>query len=101
MLNHFPDKVVGLTNIECVHSETIMASASSSKCGKEVLRKIRWVWALAYLFCTCLFLYQLVKILPDYFDPTMTHTEVKDVPLKDMDFPLGIKVCFRPSVFDS
>ena len=71
------------------------------KFGKEVLGKIRWVWALAYLFCTCLFFYQLVKILPNYFAPTMTHTEVKDVPLKDMDFPLNFKVCFRPSVFNN
>ena len=89
----------GLPNTEYAHSEAIMASGS--KCGKEMLGKIRWVWAFAYLFCTCLFLYQLVKILPDYFAPTMTHTEVKDVPLKDMDFPLSIKVCFRPSVFNS
>ena len=65
-------------------------------CGKEVLRKIRWVWGLAYLLCTCLFFYQLVGILPNYFAPTMTNTEVKDVPLEDMNFPLDFKICFRP-----
>ena len=51
--------------------------------------------------CTCLFFYQLVQILPNYFAPSMTHTEVKDVPLKEMDFPLNFKVCFRPSVFNN
>ena len=39
---------------------------------------------------------QLVGILPNYFAPTMTNTEVKDMPLKDMDFPLDLKICFRP-----
>ena len=74
---------------------------SSSKCVKEILGKIRWVWIFAYLSCTCLFFYQLVKILPNYFAPTLTHTDVKEVPLKEMDFPLDFKICFRPSVFNS
>ena len=26
----------------------------------------------------------------------MTHTEVQNVPLKDMDFPLDIKICVIP-----
>ena len=26
----------------------------------------------------------------------MTHTEVQNVPLKDMDFPLDIKICVKP-----
>ena len=71
-----------------------------SKCGKEVFWKVRWVWSLTYLSCTCLFFYQLVGILPNYFAPTLTHTAVKDVPLKDMDFPLDFKVCFGSSVFN-
>ena len=61
----------------------------------NVLRKIEWFWTLAYLFCTCWFLYQLVHILPNYLAPTLTNTEVKEVPLKSMDFPLDIKICFQ------
>ena len=39
---------------------------------------------------------------PAYFAPTMFHTEVKDVPLKEKrEFPLDIKVCFGPPVFTS
>ena len=73
----------------------------SSKRVKEIMGKIKWVWGFAYVLCTCLFLYQLVQILPGYFAPTMTHTEVKDVPLEDMDFPLDIKICFGPSAFNN
>ena len=39
-------------------------------------------------------------ILPNYFHPTLTNTEVKEVPLKDMDFPLDVKVCFRGSLLN-
>ena len=67
---------------------------------KTIFGKIQWLWALAYLFCTCFFLYQFVMILPNYFHPTLTHTEVKEVPLKNMDFPLDFKVCFRPSLLN-
>ena len=64
---------------------------------KDILGKIRWLWALAYLFCTCWFVYQLVQILPSYLHPTLTHTTVEEVPLKSMDFPLDIKICFEPA----
>ena len=30
--------------------------------------------------------------------PTVTHTYVKEVPLKDMDFPLDLKICVNPSM---
>ena len=53
---------------------------------------------MAYLFCTCFFLYQFVNILPNYFHPTLTNTVVKEVPLKSMDFPLDFKMCFLPSL---
>ena len=61
------------------------------------LEKIRWVWALAYLFCTCCFFYQLVQILPNYFHPTLTNTEVTEVLLKSMNFPLDFKICLGPT----
>ena len=67
----------------------------------NVLGKIRWLWALAYLFCTCWFLVQLTQILPNYFAPTLTHTELREVPLKSLGvFPFDFKVCIRPTVFN-
>ena len=67
---------------------------------KDIFGKIRWLWALAYLFCTCWFLYQLVQILPSYLHPSLTQTVVEEVPLKSMDFPLDFKICFQPLTFD-
>ena len=58
------------------------------------------MWVLTYLSCTALFFYQLLQILPNYFSPTLTHTEVKEVPLKEIDFPLDFKICFKPSIFN-
>ena len=61
------------------------------------LRQARWGWILAHLFCICIFLIQLFQLLPSYFAPTMTHTEVRDVPLKEMEeFPLDLKMCVKP-----
>ena len=67
---------------------------------ENVLRKIRWLWASAYLFCTCWFLYQLVQILPNYFHPTLTRTDANEVPLNSTDFPLDVKICFQPAKFN-
>ena len=55
---------------------------------------------MVFLFCSCLFLIQLFRILPNYLDPTLTNTVVKNVPLKSMDFPLDFKVCFQPAGFN-
>ena len=71
-----------------------------SKWIPNLLDKIRWIWLLAYLLCTFLFMYQLIQILPNYFSPTLTHTEVKEVPLRNMDFPLDFKICLRPLAFN-
>ena len=56
----------------------------------------RWIQALAYLFCISVFLVQLFKLLPTYFAPTMTYTEVTNVQLKDIDFPLDFEICVKP-----
>ena len=56
----------------------------------------KWIWTLANLFCTASFLFQLFHLLPSYLDPTMTNTEVTNEQLKDMDFPLDIKICMSP-----
>ena len=54
------------------------------------------LWTFANLVCTSFFFYQLSELLPTYFTPTMTYTEVKNVELKDMDFPLDFKICVSP-----
>ena len=56
----------------------------------------RWTWALAHLFCTSVFLVQLFQLLPGYIAPTMTYTEVENVQLKDIDFPLDFEICVKP-----
>ena len=73
--------------------------ACSSMFG-NILLKIRLARAAVFLFCSCLFLVQLFRILPNYLYPITTNTVVKNVPLKNMDFPLDFKVCFQPAVFN-
>ena len=65
-----------------------------------MLGKVRWVSLLIYLFCGCLFLSQFRQNLLSYLYPTLTNTDVKEVPLEDMDFPLDFKVCFEPARFN-
>ena len=60
--------------------------------------QINWARGLVQLFCTALFLYQLIELLPSYFDPSLTHTEVGEMQLKDIDFPLNIKACVTPGL---
>ena len=56
----------------------------------------KWIWTLANLFCTASFLFQLFHLLPSYLAPTMTNTEVTNVQLKNMNFPLDFEICVRP-----
>ena len=57
------------------------------------------MWILAHLVCISTFFVQLVQLLPSYFAPTLTHTEVRDVPLKEMEeFPLDVKMCIEPGL---
>ena len=59
----------------------------------------KWVWIFIHLFCVCLFSFQLLQLLPNLLSPTMTYTEVKDVPLKDLEeFPLDIMICVKPAL---
>ena len=59
----------------------------------------KWVWIFIHLFCVCLFSFQLFQLLPSFLSPTITHTEVKDVPLKDLEeFPLDIMICVKPAL---
>ena len=60
--------------------------------------KTRLAMAFAYFLCTAMFLVQLISLLPSYVSPTRTHTEVKEVPLKTIDFPFEIHICITPSL---
>ena len=61
------------------------------------LGSVRWIWTLApHILCISGFLVQLFQLLPTYFAPSMTYTEVTNVQLKDIDFPLDLKICVKP-----
>ena len=67
--------------------------------ARGLSRQTRWVWILAHLFCICIFLIQLFQLLPSYFAPTLTHTEVRELPLNGMgEFPLDLKMCVKPGL---
>ena len=55
---------------------------------------------MAHLLCLSVFLVQLIKLIPAYISPTMTYTVVENKPLRDMEFPLDIKICVKP-ILDS
>ena len=63
---------------------------------RKLFSQNRWIQALAHLFCISVFLFQLFKLLPTYFAPTMTYTEVTNVALKDINFPLDFEICVKP-----
>ena len=63
-----------------------------------LLKKIGWFYLIAYLLCFSLFSAQMYKLVQKLVFPTNTHTFVKEVPLKDMDFPLDVKICVNPSM---
>ena len=64
----------------------------------EVLKKAGWLQLIAYFFCICFFSVQMYRLVEHLVSPTMTHTFVREVPLKDIDFPLDIKICVSPSL---
>ena len=69
-------------------------------CGCQWIRKMfgkdRWIWRLAHLICVSVFIFQSSKLLSPFFTPTMNNREVQNVPLKDIDFPLEIKIFVKP-----
>ena len=67
-----------------------------TQCILKFFNSDQWLWSLVHVFCICIFFAQLGQLLPNYFAPSTTKTEVSDVQLKDVDFPLNIKVCVKP-----
>ena len=64
----------------------------------ELLRKVGYFNLLTYIFCISFFSYQTFRLVPNIISPTKTHTSVKQELLKDIDFPLDIKICVDPVV---
>ena len=65
---------------------------------QKILKNYGWFYLLARVSCICLFSLQTYQLEEDLVAPTLTHTTVREVPLKDIDFPLDIKICVRPSM---
>ena len=57
---------------------------------------IKHLWVLANLICTALLTVQLAHILEAYIKPTMTRTWEEEVSLRDIEFPLVVKICIIP-----
>ena len=64
----------------------------------KVLKRACQLHVIAYFVCVCFFSVQMFRLVEHLVSPTMTYTYTREVPLKDIDFPLDIKVCVRPSL---
>ena len=64
----------------------------------KVLKKAGWFHLLSYILCISFFSAQMVRLVENLVVPKMTHTSVREVPLKDIEFPLDLKLCVRPSM---
>ena len=57
------------------------------------LRSVKWTWLL-HLACMAALLLQLGSVLWNgYIRPSVTNTVVEQIKLKDMDFPVVLKIC--------
>ena len=63
-----------------------------------LLKKIGWLHLFVQLLCISFFSVQMYNLVQNLVVPTKTHTYVREVPLKDMDFPLDLKICVNPSM---
>ena len=53
-------------------------------------------WRLIDLACILAALLQLGFIIEGFIQPTLLNTSVKEVDLREMDFPIDIKICAQP-----
>ena len=54
------------------------------------------LWVVANLLCTVLLTVQLLHLLNDHINPTITRTWEEEVPLQDIDFPVVVEICLIP-----
>ena len=53
---------------------------------------------LAHILCISFFSAQMYGLVEHLVAPKMTHIHVREVPLKDIDFPREFKICVSPSM---
>jgi hypothetical protein len=58
-------------------------------------------WLLVHVVCAAALLFQLGHVLEGYIHPTVTNTGVEERDLKDLDFPVMLKVCATPGFNES
>ena len=63
-----------------------------------ILSKIGCFHLLAHILCISFFSVQMYNLVQKLVVPTITQTYIGEVPLKDMDFPLDLKICVNPSM---
>ena len=51
---------------------------------------------LMYFICFVAFAIQLGNVIGNYIKPTITNTNVEEKELKEVGFPLVLKICVRP-----
>ena len=63
---------------------------------KTNLFTLKTLWVMVNIVFTAFLTVQLVHIFERYIRPQTTRTWEEKVPLKDLEFPLVIKVCVIP-----
>ena len=53
---------------------------------------------MAHILCISFFSAQMYGLVEHLVAPKMTHIHVREVPLKDIDFPREFKICVSPSM---
>ena len=65
-------------------------------CDMKRFFTIKTLWVLANLAGTIILTVQLAHVLEGYIKPTVTRTWEEEILLKDIEFPLVVKVCVVP-----
>ena len=58
-------------------------------------------WLLVNLFCFIAFSIQFANVLEGYIMPSQTNTDVEEKELRDLGFPVVLKICFKPGFNES
>ena len=64
--------------------------------GNRKLFTLKTLWILVNIVFTAFLTVQLAHIFERYVRPQTTRTWEEKVPLKDLDFPLVLKICVIP-----
>ena len=65
------------------------------------LSQLHWSWVLLHLACSLAVSIQVVLVLQEFVNPQTTNSEIKEIHLQDLDFPLLFKICVDPSFNDT